>query len=176
MANFPYKHRFLLLSSKPNDPLDAAADDILQQCTSGTGITNVPVFGDVCIAAMPIAGSINFEFHGGTYFMHSAVIVAVGQLDPIHKADKLFRKGADLLVCEIQHYSVPDETETIVYLNKDMPNTSGIQVVKDRILKEKLMTRTVDYQARAVPRFCEIDFPIHASLHLQRMLGIDPRV
>lgn len=176
MTSFPYKHPYILISSKPNDPLDAAADEILQQCPSGAGITNVPVLGDVCVAAMPMNNSINFEFHGGTYFMHSAAIVAVGQFDPVCHANALFQKGADLLVCETQHWSVPNQSETIVYLNKDMPNTSGIQVVRDRILKEKLMTPTVDYQARAVPGFCEADFPIHASLHLQRMLGIDPRV
>ena len=176
MTNSPYKHRFLLISSQPTDPLDAAADVILSQCNCGQALINVPVFGDVCAVEMPMYVGAEFELQNVSYIMHSAAIVAVGIFDPVQRANKLFQNGADLLVCEIQKWSEPNSSQTIIYLNKDMPNTSSIPEVNDRLIQERLKTFGSNYGARTLRGFCEADFPIHASLHLQRMLAIDPRV
>ncbi|MGJ8617353.1 MAG: hypothetical protein ACSHWS_10960 [Sulfitobacter sp.] len=174
MPLFPYKHPFILISAKISDDLDLAANKIHQECVCGGNSFTVPFFGEVVAFEMRLDSVKYFEFRGCTYNMYSAVIASVGVPHPIRKANPLFENGADLLICQIAHYSDPDTIETAVFLNSEMPNTSSIKEIRNRLLEEKLKKPNEEYGRHSLDGFCDADFPIHASLYLQRLLAINP--
>ena len=174
MTYFPYKHSFQLLNLEPDSALDIAAQHILDECINGVNCNHVPIFGNVYAVELPIDRTTNFEYCGGTYHLYNAALVSVLGDVPIKDPKNDFQNGADLIICEIAHWSLPDELSCIVYVNAASSRVLSIKDVKDRLLVNKLSQQPIHYGAGRFDGWCDADFPIHASLHLQRMLAIHP--
>lgn len=162
------------MTPRPQDPLDAVLQEILDECINGVTCNHMPIFGNVRAIEVPIKTPSNFEYNGCTYNLYHAVLVSVLQNASFTNPQNAFKAGADLIICEIAHWSDPDTVDFITYVNRGSAQMLKLKEVKERLIKDKLSQQSVHYGARRFDGWCDADFPIHALLHLQRMLAIHP--
>lgn len=169
-----YTHKYTQLYDQYATNLDAEFSNILDNTPPNSKFKS-KIFGEIAVFNIPL-DSCDVQFHhtGSLCYLISALAICVVPTG-ITDMKTLFANKPDFLVARVSLWSDEDAIRDVIFINDEMPNCAHIKDVQSRLVKEALTQVPHHGLALSVDGYLDEDFPIQALLHLQRMLGCNPK-